>query len=231
MPEERKRFAIKNPERMRNLKQYKNLTDDEYAEVISQMEMNAAPSFALEDRINRKWKEFESDYDLDDLKINDRLVLRALIQALLQLEDLEQAANKLREEGIQSTSVAMLRELNNMSVGLRKDISGMQEDLKITRRHRKGDKEANVISYLEDLKMRAKQFYEEKMSYIFCPKCGMLLATIWTQYPDKKGNSVKLICRRDLGEGNSCNTEVIISTKELLENGGTNKKDIPESLV
>lgn len=231
MEEERKRFAVKHPNRMRNLKQYKNLTDDEYAEVISQMEMNAAPSFALEDRIERKLKEFEKDYDLTDLKINDMLVLRALIQAILQLEDLEQAANKVREEGILSSSIAVLRELNNMMVGLRKDISSMQEDLKITRKHRKGDKEANVISYLEDLKIKAKQFYEEKMSFIFCPKCSMLLGTVWTMYPDRKGNVIKLTCRRDLGEGKTCDTEVIITPKELLDMGGTNKEDIPESLV
>lgn len=229
MPDERKRFAVRDPRKMRNLRQYKDLTDEEFEEVISKMEMDAAPSQALEKRIEKRLDDFGEDYDISDLKINDRLVLRALIQAILQLEDLEQAANRLREGGIEQSSIAMLRELNNMMSNLRKDISTMQEDLKITRRHRKGDKEASVISFLEDLKIKAKQFYESKMSFIFCTSCGELLATIWTQYPDKKGNTIKLVCRRDLGDGNVCNTEVAITTKELLEMNGTNKIDVPES--
>lgn len=217
--------------KMRNLAQYRKLSDEEFEEVFSKMEMNSAPSAALEKRIGSKLKEFAIDYDISDLKMNDKLILRALIQALLQLEDLEQYANKLREEGLNPSNIAQLREYNNMMTGLRKDISTMQEDLKITRKHRKGDKEANVMAYVEDLKAKAKQFYEETMTYVYCPKCNQLLGTFWIPQPIDKKNRLRLYCQRDIGDGNKCETEVIVNPKEALEERFKIKETVPESLL
>jgi hypothetical protein len=51
---------------------------------------------------------------------------------------------------------------------LRKDISNMQNDLDITRKVRKGDENVNVLSELERLKLKAKEFIEAKLFYVWC---------------------------------------------------------------
>lgn len=235
MPEEtEKHYTDKRySKRVRNLKQYRDLSDVEFDEKMAEYEMNAQPSMTLERRIDAKLSSFTEDYDLTDLKINDQLVLRALIQAILQLEDLEQVNNNIRGMGVSLDNITILRELNNMMSSLRKDISSMQEDLKITRRHRKGDKEQSVINYLEDLKIKAKEFYKSRMAYVYCPECKMLLGTVWFNYPESKKTVLKFKCEHDLpssdGKVTKCGTYVEVTPVELMEKGGTNITNVPET--
>jgi hypothetical protein len=156
------------------------------------------------------------------LKSNDKLVLRALAQAYITLEDLEKYSYIHRLDGLSdSSSVFELEKLNNVMSGLRKDISSMQGDLKITRKVRKGDKEESVINYIENLKAKAKQFYKEKMFYIFCDKCSMLIATVWFLWPEEF-NKMAFHCKR-------CGEKVTVHSSELLEKKGVNIDDVPES--
>lgn len=215
---------------IRNLSQYRGLSDDEFDDVYAKMQMKAQPSAALEKRIDKKLREFAEDYDISDLKINDKLVLRALVQALLQLEDLEQYANTQREGGIDPSKIVQLRETNGIMAILRKDISSMQEDLKITRKHRKGDKEQNAIAYLDDLKAKAKEFYKSAMTYVYCPNCHQLLMTFWILYPEEKKNRIKIYCNNVLGNGDECGAEILINVKEAVENKTLPDDNVPESL-
>lgn len=215
---------------MRKLTPFAKLSDDEFDDLYAKMEMKVAPSKALEKRIDIKLNEFANDYDISDLKINDKLVLRALVQALLQLEDLEQYANTLREGGMEQTQIAPLREINLMMAVLRKDISSMQEDLKITRKHRKGDKEQNAIAYLDDLKAKAKEFYKSAMTYVYCPNCHQLLMTFWILYPEEKKNRIKIYCNNVLGNGDECGAEILVNMKEVVENKTLPDDNVPESL-
>lgn len=224
------RKKLPNKQSIRSLAQYKEYTDEEF-EIIWQKEfVEERKLINIDDmdmRIARKMSEFTEDYDLTDLKINDRVVLRQLIQAMLQLEDLEIEAHNIREDGdLDSFAIQNLKDVNTMMTSLRKDISSMQNDLNITRKARKGDKEASVLSFLDDLKFKAKKFYESKMTYIYCPKCKMLLATIWVQYPEKVANKLQLTCGRE-----GCGERFTVSLKEIiLEKRGVNLEDVPESL-
>jgi hypothetical protein len=223
-----RRRRAPSKESLRILTQYKNMSEEEFDKVYEEKFLTFALDSQLEERISKKLAEFETDYDLSELKVNDRSVLRNLVQAIIQLEDLEQAAHKMRTEGINSSSVTMMRELNSIMSALRKDISSMQLDLSITRKARKGDKETSVLSYLEDLKQKAKIFYKSKMSYIWCSKCNMLLATLWTMYPDEKKNTLQLVCNRELEDGTRCGNKVVVTTRELAENHGVNLDNVPE---
>ena len=186
----------------------------------------------MERRIEDKLKAFSDDYDLSDLKINDREILRGLIQAIISLEDYEQFLFKLRAGGISADNITTIDRIQKVMADLRKSISDAQNDLKITRRIRKSDQEASVIAYIDSLKEKARKFYESRMSYIFCPKCNTLLGTIWTLYPENDRNRVVLICDRKDHNGEVCGEKVVVGTKELLENRGTNKKEImPESML
>lgn len=217
--------------RTRNLKQYRDLSQEDFDQVLAQKALGLEVSDAFEKRINKKLDEFGKDYDLSDLKINDRETLRALIQALISLEDYEQYLYKIRSEGLNGLALANLEKLHKAMSELRSDISKLQNDLNITRKVRKSDQDVSVMAYIDTLKQKAKTFYENKMSYVFC-ECGMLLATFWTLYPEEEKNKVALVCHRILADGTECGKKTIVGTKELLNNRGTNRKDLtPESML
>jgi len=228
MTEEKERFSIPSKARIRSLKQYRDLTDEEFDELWSRKVIGIELNKEFENRIQRKIDDFAKDYDLSDLKANDKLTLRALAQAHLQLEDLEIFSYNKRFEGIQESDILAMEKINNIMSNLRRDISKMQDDLKITRRIRKGDKEESLTNYLEDLKRKAKEFYENTMFYIWCPECNMLLGTVWFQYPDESKNKIQLYCDRIRENGEKCNTKVLVGSAELLKNRGVNSEGVPE---
>lgn len=218
--------------RMRNLAQYRDLSEEQFEEVVRNKSLGIEKSRTFEDRISKKLEEFSQDYDLSDLKINDRDALRALIQAHLTLEDYEQYLFKVRSEGINENTIFSVEKLQKVMSDLRSDISKIQQDLNITRKVRKSDQDVSVLAYISSLKEKAKKFYESKMGYIFCPKCNLLLGTVWTMYPENDKNKVHLVCGRVMPDGSTCGEKVTIGTKELLKGRGTNNKAItPESFL
>jgi hypothetical protein len=175
---------------------------------------------------------FSEDYDLTDLKINDWEVLRGLIRDIISLEDYEQLLFQIRNEGVGADNLLLVEKLQRVMSDIKKSISDAQNDLSITRKHRKSDQETSVIAYIESLKEKARKFYQSRMSYIFCPKCGTLLATVWTLYPEQQKNKITVFCTQLDKKGNPCNTQFTIGTKELLESRGTSNREItPDSLV
>lgn len=218
--------------RMRNLAQYRDLSDKDFDKAMERKALGIEVSQAFEKRITEKWEEFEKDYDLSDLKINDRDSFRALIQKQITLEDYEQHLFKMRTEGISEAQLFAMEKFQKAMSDLTADISKIQNDLMITRKVRKSDRDASVLAYMEDLKAKAKKFYESKMSYVFCEKCNMLLATIWTLYPDEERNKLALVCHRTMDDGKECGHKTIVDTKQLLKKRGTNNPEItPESML
>src|SRR5689334_4489425 len=169
-----------NPNKLRNLPQYRDKTEEELNAIIGRKEEFIDRSETFEKQIEETLAKYENDYDLSDLKINDRAVLRGLIQSIISLEQYEQDLFQLRGDGINPENVLAIQKLQNVMSELRGDISKMQNDLAITRRHRKSDQEQSVIAYIEHLKEQSKKFIEAKHAYIFCPKCHTLLATQWS---------------------------------------------------
>jgi len=235
-----RRITADSKNRIRNLRQYKNMPDEEFDALWEQKLTGVEGVTEFERRIERKIESFAEDYDLDDLKANDKLTLRALAQSYITLEDLENYSYRARLDGISEEKILYMEKIGNIMSGLRRDISNMQNDLKITRRIRKGDKEESVINYIEDLKQKAKRFYQSKMSYVFCPKCGMLLGTVWVLYPDSK-NKLTFTCKREIILSDEqkedkhktyCDTVFTVTTRELMEKRGTNRPElVPESLL
>ncbi len=228
-----KRASSYSKKRLRNLPQYKDMPEEELDEIIENKILNIARHEDFERRIEEQIEEFGDDYDLEDLKINDMLTLRALAQAYIKLEDLENYDYDLRTNtDLKLDDMLDMDKLNNMMSKLRGDISKMQDDLQITKKARKGDTDATVLSELERLKKLAEEFYEERMLYIWCPKCKMLLATIWTLYPEEKTNKITLKCNRKISinddEFEICGHKFTITTKELLDKRGVNIDEIPE---
>src|SRR5688572_9673236 len=89
---------VQTKKQMRNLAQYKHMTDEEFndfweANVAEDLEEDVnLDDIDFGDRAERyakKLEEFSNDYDIDDLKINDKEALIALINAIIALEDHE----------------------------------------------------------------------------------------------------------------------------------------------
>lgn len=218
-------------DRMRNLKQYQDLTDAEFNDLMDKRALDVAPIREFEDRIKTKLTEFEEDYDLSDMKVNDKYTLRALLQAIIMLEDLEQTMYRLRKEGITDSNLMLHDKVTGQMSRVRNDILKMQNDLKISRKSRKADKEESVLNYIQDLQEKAKREYTARMSFIFCPECNELLGTAWFLWPNAD-NKLSFKCNRKLDTGETCKGVAVVSSKELMKNRGTNKPGVlPESLI
>lgn len=235
--EEKEKFDMRgrsrNPKKLRNLPQYRDLSDDEFQkaiQVIEEKELGLGISGVFERRIEEKLAKFEDDYDLSDLKVNDREVLRGLVQSIISLEDYEQELFKIREKGITPDNLLVIDKLQKAMSDLRKDISNMQNDLAITRKHRRSDQETSVLAYIDSLKDKARKFAEARMAYVLCDKCNTLLMTCWTLYPNSN-NKITLTCQQKDKDGIPCGNKITVTTKELLENRQTNREEIlPDSM-
>lgn len=192
----KQRAVPKDKKKLRNLQQFAEMTDEEFDEYYNSLvEQTRIDPQVQDEQIEEKLKEFESDYDLSDMKINDKLVLRNLIISLLSLEDLETKFAGLRMD-VSEETIVLLDKLSRVMASLRSDISSMQNDLKLTRKIRKEGQEENFMTWLDNTKRKAMKFYEQKMLYIFCTECKMLLANVWLLYPDEELNEIELHCKR-----------------------------------
>jgi RNase P subunit RPR2 len=172
----------------------------------------------LKQRIKERLDELEKDYDFSDMKANDMMQLESLILAMLQLDDLEKDVYKKRND-LSDSNVLVLEKLNKMLSQLRADISTISEDLQLSKKIRNKNKDVSVVQRWEELSRKASEFYKQKMLYIFCPDCRMLLATVWLQYPDVEKNKLTVFCDR-------CKTKHEITLYELYNLGNKNLPDV-----
>jgi hypothetical protein len=229
--EKQKIIKIPNKNSMRNMRQYQNMSDADFDELYNKIIVGVDKDQLLQERFDRMMRQYQNEYDLSELLPNDRATLESLISAQMQLNDFETGLRLTQKEGISFNNISLIRELNEACSRLRKDISSMQDDLKITRKIRKSDKEQNVINFVEDLKKKANTFAHLKMNYIFCEKCGQLLATAWWQVPEQRGNEIKVECKRKLENETVCGWSKKFTAKELLAMGGSNRIELmPESI-
>ena len=214
-----------SPAQLRNLTQYKGMTDEEFDEAMGNIPVSNTSYEDFEKKVKKKMLEFEKDYDLSDMKFNDTETLQNLCKALVTLEDYEKILVELRSESI-GKNLTMIDKLSSVMSNIRKDVSRMQEDLKITRKIRKSTQEESARAELARQKKLAMEFYQKKMFYVYCEKCVMLLTTTWFLYPTEK-NILSIRCGRTYtnDEGKkigTCGHINKITSRELLETRGTN---------
>lgn len=221
---------------LRNLVQYKDLSEEEFEEIYTAHKAESTEKRRKQEkhlkRISQKMTEFEKDYEIGDLKYNDKQMLNSLIEGLIALEDLEEHSRKIREkEFLDEDSIEDLRKLTFTISKQRTDISKIQDDLRIARKGRESEKDLSVLNYIEKLKKDAALFYEKKQNYVFCPKCRMLLFTGWFLYPDEN-NAIKLTCGRTYQDDESmekesgCGHTFTVTSKELVEKKNKNIEDV-----
>ena len=218
----RKRHFTPTKKRLRNLPQYKRMSDEEFDDWFEETYGNENEEVEtledMEELIDERFKKINDDYDLDDLKANDLMQLRAMLLAMVQLEDLEEQSYRMRTR-IDSANVLVLEKVNRMMSALRSDISMLSEDLQLTKKIRSKSKEVSVAKRWDSLTDQAYDFYKKKMLYIFCEDCRMLLATVWLNFPDNERNIIKLNCDR-------CSTTHTVMLSPLYETKNKNIQDV-----
>jgi RNase P subunit RPR2 len=194
------------------LKQYQGMTEEEVFEAYADSKNQDY------DRIKRLKEKMALDYDLDDLNANDQASLDDLCTLFIRVEDMDNliAAEMRKEEPDHYNIQNMSKTVSQW----RDSISKMSQDLYITRKARRGDNETSVVASFQNIKERAKTLFEERLSYIYCPKCKMLLANSWFLYPEN-GNSITLTCGRP-----GCNHKFTVTSRELLEKGNRNLEEL-----
>lgn len=224
----------RSPNQLRNLAQYKNMTDEEFKAAMLKLDEDwfqqelVVLADTFEERVKKKMDEFREDYDLSDMKFNDKETLKILCKALITVEDYETILVRLRTASMfnLAKSVPLIKEFSKIISDTRRDISRLQDDLKISRKIRKSTKEESARADLARIKEQASKFYKKKMMYVFCKKCNMLLSTIWFLYPEKE-NTLSVVCSRrytdDEGKViDTCGHVTTIASNRLLEKRGTN---------
>ncbi len=201
-----------NPASKRNLGQYKDMTDDEFAEAMGRLESALPGEYAS--RVQEKYEEFKKDYDMSDMKFNDTEILMNLCKDLTTKEDYEAISLSLRGNLEEGYSLTIIEKLGRLITDLNKNISLAQTDLDITRKTRQSSQEHSAREELVRLKKLASKFYKKKMQYIYCDECTMLLSTAWFNYIEAD-NAVRLTCGR-------CKHKTTVTSKELAFQKGTN---------
>lgn len=222
-------MGIRDPEKYRNrLRQLKGLQGKSEEEIEAYIDSNIQEKFKneeFEDRIQGKLKEFENDYDISNLKANDKMVLRGLIQALISLEDYEKYASVLQRKittgDYDDTIMQRLEKINKFMDTLRVSISRYQDDLKISRKIRQSDQESSLSDYIVSLKERSKKFYESRVARVFCPKCKTLIGTVWALYPEDSKNKFYFYCKK-------CDEKTVVYYKDLVKSNMRNIDDVLE---
>jgi len=200
---------------LRNLPQYRGLTVEELEEVRTKV-IEGDTSH----KVNKVLEDFEQNYDLSDMTANDMLDLRNLAQYYVYLDTLN---TKIDAALLDDTPTDVDR-LIRITEKIQGTVGNLQTSLAITRKQRKSDKEQDIVSAWEDLKIRAKKFLDDRVSYIYCPECRMLLANVWFLYPDEGRNALRLKCNRilDADSDEVCNHEFTVTSKELKEKDNRN---------
>ena len=206
---------IKTIEQLRNLPQYRTKSVSELEDILE-----GIMEGKTEEKVQEVLESFEQNYDLSDMSANDMLGLRNLAHYYVYLENI----NSKTDEALREGDINMVERLIRTAERVQKSITDIQTNLAITRKQRKSDKEQDLVTAWEDLKSRAKTFLENRLSYVYCPECKMLLANVWFLYPDEERNVLRLRCNRllDADSGETCDHEFTVTSQYLAENKNRN---------
>ena len=210
----KKRMTAKQ---LANLKQYKNASVEEIEQLVEDSKID----FNNEQRVKDYLDKMAEQYDLSELNHNDSAALIDLARISTDIEDQEtRYRNELNSEDVYWYEI---EKIVTILQKLRADRSKIEYDLNITRRNRQNSEEQSVVETIESLKLRAKKMLQERLNYVYCPKCKMLNATVWFLEP-KSGNSLTITCARE-----TCQNKFVVTGSELIDKKNKNLDTVLET--
>lgn len=202
---------VKNKNKIRNLVQYKNMSDEDFEQAWE--DLNVREDLEdIDSRIDQIMNDFSLNYDLRDMNANDTLALRELAKTFVLLDTL----GRIEQQAIEDGAVVQLRTLSQIKKEYLDNSSKLQEDLNIKRKQRQNDTGDTLDVYLPSILKKADNFYEERLAYIYCPKCKMLCANAW--FTDwRVYNQIHITCPRP-----GCEHKFHVTSEYLTEHGNKN---------
>ena len=165
-----------------------------------------------EERINELTERFSQDYDLTDMNINDTLSLQQIVRETVEIEELQ----KLLSQARANNELTKVTHIDRVIKNKLQIISLLQQDLDITRKSRQDSKGESLHEYLPIIQKKARSFLKERLAYIYCPECRMLVCNAWfTDWEDD--NQLSLTCPRE-----ECKHRFTVTSEELTKNRNNN---------
>lgn len=196
---------------LRNLPQYKVMSEEEFDSALETLSsLDDDPDF--EQKVQSVISELGRDYVIEDLNINDKLSLEELARSYTYVASL----SMIERECLRNGDLQKMRIVSSIKKEYIDAISRIQNDLNITRKSRQTDEGESLGAYLPSIQKKAKNFLSQRLAYIYCPECKMLVSTTW--YSDWQGDNVmSLTCPRD-----GCGHKFTTSSSHLARNKNKN---------
>lgn len=203
-------MAKTSKNRLRNLTQYKNLTDEEFDNVWA--DYQDQPDIDSDYKVEKIMEDLARNYDIRDQYANDTLSLRELANLYVSLEALNHVEKQMMSDGNYS-QVNNIARIRNDYI---KNASQLQNDLNITRKARQSDDGETLDTYLPSILKKARNFLDQKLAYIYCPECKMLCGNCWwTNW--EVSNTMDVTCPRL-----ECNHKFRVTSLYLAEHNNKN---------
>ena len=203
----------------RNLAQNRNLSEEEFELAWQRFtEKKELESKIDESRIEEIMNQFEQEYDLTGMNINDKISLEQIAKITAMLDLVGDLLNQALLEGETTRS----QKFTSINKDLTATLSSLQDDLGITRKSRQAAAGESLDDYLPEIQKKARSFLKERLAYIYCPKCNMLVANAWFANWDNH-NELHLVCPRE-----SCQHQFTVTSKELSKKRNKNVEGVLE---
>jgi len=204
MTDETVEFSTDRLAQMRNLKPYRNKTDEEIIASLKARQakpkpirVETAPKVQTYDsRFNEKMKILQREYSIDMNNSNDEEALKALVRFQIQLENVNRDIDGVQaQDDLSKDDYAKLKQLGDFQRGVLTSISDLQTHLGITRKVRKEKSTDDIPQWIDSILVRAKEFYDTKTVTVECPKCVIELSRYWLNFPGEVNRiSMELTC-------------------------------------
>lgn len=189
-------FSPERLARLKNLKPYRNKTDEEIIEHIKSREarpkallLDAPKQKSHDSRFNEKMKILLKEFEIDMNSSNDKEALNALVRQQIQLENVGRDIDALQQQdSLSKDDYEKLKKLGDFQRSVITSITDFTDKLGISRKIRKEKAVDDIPQWIDSVLVRAKEFYEGKTVTVECPKCVIELSRYWINFPKEKNN-------------------------------------------
>lgn len=191
--------------RLRNLKYFRDYTDDQIIQWVKNKEANRVPPANPADIIgdvpetvaenlndinmeeytklyDSYLKKYRKEFGVDINDANDAESLRALVRYIIQQELIDKSI--LKEAAKPQPHPGTLKALGDFQRTVQQNVNEIQDKLGISRKIRKEKAVDDIPQYITSLQKKAAAFWERKTVGVRCQKCHIELARYWINFPD-----------------------------------------------
>lgn len=190
--------------RMRNLKPYKDKTDEEIREIFARRKPRIKRALVEEalvvDEYDKRFQEkmeiLQTEFAIDMNNSNDAESLKNLVRLQIQLENVVRQIEDLQKDVNPSRDdVLVLKNLGDFQRQVMTSLADIQEKLGISRKQRKEKQIDDIPQWIEAVLNKAKTQFDRKTVIVQCPKCMLELARYWLNFPKEKNDiEMSLTC-------------------------------------